>query len=762
MRVLAKPRWALAAARAACVVALCFLCVMGPSRANAQNFDFQAPPTATDPTLPAVMRDLAERLLPVYQDPDSDRYLANLSALQLVAGSYSAADVTRQSLRDRHRRADQHRPPGRGVVFDIYAYAKAIESDNRVPFAQGFTRAFREVVPRIGDQDANAITAWLAVSPAVYRDALQRALDQQRGKDSINETDAIQLIWAYLTFAAYREFGPLVEALDAEDDRRRYDSDSGITLKMKDGSTIVVVVIRPKSYAKPLPALLEFTLDASRNYAKECAAHGYIGVTAYSRGKRDSHLRVPYQYDGENARTVIEWLAKQPWSDGRVAMYGTGYSGFTAWAAAKRLPAALKAIATSAPTAPGVDFPMDGSVSLNSAFRWSFSRTNRDSALQSSLEDDAPWRALDQKWYQSGRRYRDMGRLYGKPNPIFIRWLNHPSYDRYWQKMIPFGKQFANVNIPVLTTLGYYTASQAGGLYYFTQHLRYNPHADHTLLIGPYDEGALQHAPPVVQGYPLDPAAVIDPRELRYAWFNFIFKGGAKPALLQDRIDYEVMGANEWRHAASFDALDKEPLKFYLDANPSGEARRLTRNKPAKSHFVRQVVSLTDRSDALWTPSGDIVSKAPTIRNALMYVSEPLTTPADFAGLFSAHLDFAVNKMDLDVEVALYERSAGGSYTRLFGPDVEFRASYTKDRVHRHLLGAGERQEVTFTGERMIGRHFQVGSRLVVVLGVSKRPDREINYGTGNDVSEESLADGKVPIKIRWYTDSYIEMPVRR
>ena len=49
-----------------------------------------------------------------------------------------------------------------------------------------------------------------------------------------------------------------------------------------------------------------------------------------------------------------------------------------------------------------------------------------------------------------------------------------------------------------------------------------------------------------------------------------------------------------------------------------------------------------------------------------------------------------------------------------------------------------------------------------MVLGINKRPDREINYGTGTDVSEESIADGKIPLKVRWYSDSYIEIPVRR
>jgi hypothetical protein len=61
----------------------------------------------------------------------------------------------------------------------------------------------------------------------------------------------------------------------------------------------------------------------------------------------------------------------------------------------------------------------------------------------------------------------------------------------------------------------------------------------------------------------------------------------------------------------------------------------------------------------------------------------------------------------------------------------------------------------------MTSRRLDAGDRLVIVLRVSKRPDREINYGTGNDVSEESIEDGRTPIKVRWYNDSYIEIPVR-
>ncbi len=734
------------------------------ARADAPDHEFHSPQAANDARMPAVMRDLAERLLPVFQEPDPDRYLADLSALQLVAGSYAAADVSRQALRDRRRRANLGQTAGQAVVYDLYAYAKAIEAENRVSFAESFSRSFHEVVPRLNDHDAYAVTRRLETSPQVFQEALQRALDQQRAKDSIGQSEAVNLIWTYLSFDAYRRFAPLVDALVAEDDDRRYTVDKEILIKASDGASIAAEVVRPKGRAEPLPTLLEVTIYDSQSSAKEAAAHGYVGVVADTRGTRTRPRPVvPYQHDGEDARAIIEWIAKQSWSDGRVGMYGEGYSAFTAWAAATRLPPALKAIATSASTAPGIDVPMAGGIFQNSAYRWSLNVTRSKTADQKSLGDDELWREFDQKWYRSGRRYRDLGRLYGQPDPFFIRWLNHPSYDRYWQKMIPYREQFAKINIPVLTTTGYFSASEPGALYYFTQHTRYNPRADHTLVVGPYEDDAMQRGPlAVLHGYQVDSAALVDLHELQYQWFDHVLKSGATPSLLSDRINYEVMGANQWRHAPSLEAMAGGSLRFYLDPTVSGERRRLTRHKSSKSAFVLQTVNLADRTDAGWMPPTELITKSPITHNDIMFVSEALPKPTEFNGLFSGRLDFTVNKMDMDLNIMLYERLASGDFIRLFNPRYEFRASYARDRVHRHLLKAGERQELSFRSERMTSRQLQAGSRLVMVLGINKRPDREINYGTGDDVSEESITDGKIPLKIRWYNDSYIDIPVRK
>jgi putative CocE/NonD family hydrolase len=744
-------------------IALLLLACSSPAWAGAQDLQFQAPAAASDAATPRSMRDLAERLLPVYQDPDQDRYLANLSVLQMVAGDYVAADATRESLRERRKRVDSGRPVGRGIMYDVYAHAKSLETEDHLAFNDAFERTYEEVISRLSDHDVYAVEEWLEASPKEAQDDFQTLLARQRPIDTINQEDAMRLVWAYLAYEAYRSFSPLVASLETRDDARRYLTDEEILIPVPLRPTLHVRVTRPKSATEPLAALLELSIDPSRNLAKEYAAHGYAGVAAYMERGRTIPF-VPYQHDGEEARAIILWIAKQPWSDGRVAMVGEGYSGFTAWAAAAHPPAPLKAIATSAPIAPGIDRPMVGGIFENSAYRWSLQVTNTNPALAAGFEDDAVWRALNEKWYSSGRPYRDLGRIFGRANPIFIRWLNHPSYDRFWQTMVPFREQFAHLDIPILTTTGYFDDGEPAALYYFAEHQRYDAHADHTLLIGPYDDNVIQHGSltsPVLRDYAIDAAARLDLRELRYQWLDHALKGAPLPSQLSGRINYEVMGANEWQHAPSFAALAAGAQRYYLDAAGSSGSHRLSRRKSAKLAAIAQTIRFKDRSDAGWLPPNDLISRSLVTHNAVLYQSDPLPQATRMSGLITGRLDFVVNKLDMDLDVAMYELKSTGEYLRLFNPADELRLSYAADRVHRHLLKAGERQQVAFSGERMISRQLEQGSRLVMILRVGKRPDREINYGTGGDVSGESLADGQVPLKIRWFNDSYIEVPVQ-
>ena len=627
-----------------------------------QNFDFHPKATSiVDPATPGVMRDLAERILPVYQEDNPERYLANLSILQLVAGNYTAAYESRQSLRDRRRSADAGKPVNRTLILDLFARARAIEATDRLTFAQAYTQAYRAAVPKLNDLDAFTLMSWLATPPAWFQDPAQRQFDQARAKGKLTLPEAIDLMQTYLNLAAYRSFGPVVAALNSEDEQRRYVIEDNVAIKTHDGVSIAVTVVRPKETQAKLPALFEFTLYMTPGYAHASCGAWICGRDCLCAGAgRSTGKPVSYQDDGDDARAVIEWIARQPWSDGRVGMFGTAYSGFTSWAAAKRLPEALKAIATTSPTVPGLDLPDDGAVMRNWTFRWSLWVTNRID--DKTYYDDGPWRDLDLKWYASGKSYRDYGRLYGKPDPQFLRWLAHPGYDVFWQKMVPYDKELAKVDIPVLTVTGYYGVGEAGALYYFNEQHRLDANANHTLLVGPYDDGASQHGvQAMLKGYGIDPAAFVDLRELRYQWFDSVFKGAAMPALLKDRVNYEVMGANEWRHAPSLEAMGNGKLQWTLDSARVGASHRLSphevvqlaarkakvtprgkhKGKSVDPGYIELNVNLADRKDvdSGWVPYPDIVSRTAEVRNATAYVIVPLTAPLEIQGAWTAHLD---------------------------------------------------------------------------------------------------------------------------
>jgi putative CocE/NonD family hydrolase len=76
-------------------------------------------------------------------------------------------------------------------------------------------------------------------------------------------------------------------------------------------------------------------------------AHGYVVAIAEMRGSGASFgYRVIDRGPqiGKDGRDLVNWIARQPWSSGKVGMIGVSYQGFSQFATAAEQPAALKAI----------------------------------------------------------------------------------------------------------------------------------------------------------------------------------------------------------------------------------------------------------------------------------------------------------------------------------------------------------------------------------------------------------------------------------
>jgi putative CocE/NonD family hydrolase len=678
--------------------ALCFvlLCLVGTSFASAQELRFPAVGNDT----PQAMTTLAEQAIASYKESDRGRHLDNLFRMQMVAGRYADAIASIKSLRAlRSNKVSLSAT----AADELYAIVAAAKQTKNTQLEEAFRQAFRDVFGRLDDRTSALAIRALGISRFPLDRAVAGALQQQKGKESISLNDALRLIKAYQVQQSFRMLRELAPPLVAEDDRRRYIIDRDIQVKTPDAATVCAMVVRQRSATRRLPALLNFTIyadsDVNLREARRAASNGYVGVEGLTRGKMCSPDKpIPYEHDGSDAAALIDWISQQAWSDGRVGMYGGSYEGFTQWAAAKHLPKALKTIIPAVPVAPGIDVPMDGNLFLSFVYPWPFYTTNLKGLDDTTYNNFQRWNRLNRDWYASGRAYRDLDKIDGTPNPIYDTWIAHPTYDSYWQSMIPYEKDFARINIPVLQTAGYYYGGPGAAVYYFTEHYKYNPRAEHYLVIGPYDHPlgqrglvtALGDTIYELGGYKVDPVALTDFGELRYQWFDYIFKGAPRPALLKDKVNYQVMGANVWKHAASIAAMSDRTLRYYLIALRTDSTYRLTERNPATRTTVALNVDLSDRTDVdRRSPGGGVVDNAIDTWNGVEFVSNPLQGSFELSGLFSGRLEFIANKKDFDINISLYELTSKGEYVLL--STYWARASAIGDLGQRRLLTPGKR-----------------------------------------------------------------------
>jgi hypothetical protein len=283
------------------------------------------------------------------------------------------------------------------------------------------------------------------------------------------------------------------------------------------------------------------------------------------------------------------------------------------------------------------------------------------------------------------------------------------------------------------------------------------------MVIGPYDHFGAQGYPlSSLLDYKIDEVANIPIQNLVYQWFDYTLKDGPKPELLKDKFNYQVMGSNTWQHAPSLEKVSNGTLTFYL-----GSKNNLTETPESLTSFIPQQVDFKDRSD--YTETSDdtycgfsaIEPKTlPVNKNLIAFESEPLQEPMVLSGIPKAYLDLEINKKDFDIVFQLYERKPDGSYFALSN-NLE-RASLAKDRSNRQLLIPNQKQKVPFETNFMTSRQLQKGSRIVILVGVNKSSDFQINYGTGKDVSDESIIDAVEPLTIKWYNTCKFILPVMK
>ncbi|KMQ65211.1 hydrolase [Chryseobacterium angstadtii] len=728
---------------------------------QAQKFYFPKTAVTDSVVLEKQMPLLASKLLkqtPLLKLKKTSKmaYLDQLFRLQLVAKDYKKSNT---SLADyRKEFADHDMAGNKFIIYEFYSLAKIAEAKEKIPFPGALQKAFNAKYESLPDKLITKISIAVDGDVGAARKALKETLNKQKDKDSIDYGSALALCRSYLNYKTFSVTKPQITQLVISKDNEKFITETK-DIKTKSGNTLTIIIVRKKTNTSPLPVILTNNIYAGpidAYFGKRAAVYNYVGAVVNTRGKRNSNdENNPFEHESQDIYEVIDWVSKQPWCDGKVGMIGGSYLGFSQWAAVKKLHPALKTIVPQVAVGIGIDYPAQNNIFMSYMLRWVQYVTNNKLTDEADFANAKKWDSINTAWYKSGRSFRSLDMISGKPSKIFQRWLDHPGYDQYWQKMVPYKEDFANINIPILTTTGYYDDDQIGAMYYFKQHHQYNKNPNHYLVIGPYDHGGAQSFGfTYANGNPIDPVARISIDDLAFSWFDYILKNGKKPALLQDRINFQVMNTNTWKHAPSLEKMHTSTVKFYLQDRKNSSS---VFNQPAQKDFVKQTVDFKNRDEKeTYHP----VSKIDNIKttNSVYFESEVLDKDLIISGNLAGYFNVSINKKDFDTDTYLYQIQPDGKSFLLSTHIV--RASYAKNNAVRQLLQPGKTEQIPITNSMFISKKIEKGSKLVLLVGVNKNSSWQINYGTGKDVSDETIKDAGEPLEIKWYNDSYVEIPI--
>jgi len=746
----------------------------GCQAVGAQTLEFSTPVAASDEELARVIPALATRAIAAYTEPAADKRLDTLFRLQIAAGKYAEAKATLGSLRSLRPAPSTGTVDLRTTPYDLYVSAKLAEASSSRAFTDTYAEALRDELKSLKDRAAYDLGFRLQTHPNAFQGLLRQTRVAINDKTSLTTDEALRLLRAFVDWQIASETFALSDTVLQADSADRYIIKDDVLIKTPDGATLSAIVVRPARAREQLPTALNFYVQTSLPFARDkailAAAHGYVGVVADARGKRLSPNPPEYAlHEPQDTYAVIDWISRQPWSNGKVGMYGGSYSGLAQWAAVKKVHPALKTIVPYCANNAGYGLPMFNNVFITANYAYPFYAVSNKTLDEAVYADNDRWDRMLRNWYSTGRPYRELDQVDGRPNPVLQLWLKHPAYDQYWQSLAPYKNEYAQIRIPVLAIDGYYDDGQTSAMRHRAEHLKHNPSAEHYVVIGPYDHFGTQAArkPPELRGYVVDPVAQLNTPELTYEWFDYVLRGGPKPAVLQDKVNYQVMGANVWKHAPTIEEMSNEVVTLYLtdakQTEPKPDAFHvMSARKPAAAGSVEQVVDFADRTNAnnvLYYPA-PIIGRNLDGASGVRYISAPFDTAVEVSGIPDGMLRATLDKKDFDYGLTLYEVMPDG---RLFHLGYTFgRASYAKDETKRQLLQPGKAESIPFRGMPLISRQLSKGSRLLVLLDVNKNSLAQINYGTGKDVSDESIADAKEPLHVQWHNDSFIRVPIWR
>jgi putative CocE/NonD family hydrolase len=541
-------------------------------------------------------------------------------------------------------------------------------------------------------------------------------------------------------------------------DEPNVDMQWAVKIPARDGVKLNATVFTPRGQKQPLPVIFTFTPyigDSYTDRAMYFAKHGYVYALVDVRGRGNSGGEFePFVNEGRDGYDVVEWLAKQPYCNGKVTMWGGSYAGFDQWTVLKEFPPHLATIVPAAAAHPGVDFPFQYNIFAPYDLQW-LTFTSGVTGNGSLFGSSSFWGSKAREMYISHLAFQDFDKLVGNFSTVFQKWMKHPIPDAYYDAMVPSPEQYKKMSVPILTITGHYDGDQPGAFTFYKRHMQYGTaeaKANHYLIIGPWDHPGTRTPKAEVGGLKFGQASVLDLNKLHTEWYDWAMKGGPKPQFLKKRVAYYVVGAEVWKYADSLESISNSRKVFFLlsygsasDVFYSGRLLEgYTGHWPASDSWTYD--PLDTRPGAAEPddePNGLTSQKAVLnlFNEGVVYHSELFDEATEISGFPKLTVWLQMDVPDTDLEADLYEIMPDGGSVALTGATM--RARYRESAREAKPVPVGKTEKYVFDNFTFFSRQVGKGSRLRLVIRSMNSTGAEKNYNSGGDVAAETGKDAK-------------------
>jgi putative CocE/NonD family hydrolase len=548
---------------------------------------------------------------------------------------------------------------------------------------------------------------------------------------------------------------------------RRVVVEHDVAVPMRDGTELLADIYAPDGPG-PWPTLLQRTpynkAAISPSLAmvdvRRAARAGYAVVIQDVRGRYASPGDFePFANEIDDGYDTVEWVAAQPWSSGRVGMFGNSYVGATQWLAAIARPPHLAAIA---PTVTAADYH-EGWTYQGGAFELGFSGAWGASLALAQLARAADWRADDPAVQRQLDALDGLGGAYWtlplgdlpatNDLPAFRDWLTHPDLDDYWRRW-RIADHHGRLDLPAFHTGGWYDIFLGGTLHNYVGMrdgaATPTARAAQRLVIGPW-----------VHFLPFDnkvgelnfgqraAAGTLDWDGLLLRWLDWTLKGEANGAEDDPPVRYFVMGENRWRAGEHWPPRQAMPIPYYLRSG--GRANSLRGDgwlspippgeEPPDSYVYNPRDPVPTRGGGLCcslvhTPAG-VYDQRPVEERAdvLVYSTPPLERAVEATGPVTVTLYAASTAVDTDWTAKLVDVHPNGYAQNLTDGILRARYRHGPERAEALTPGAIERYTLDLWATSNV---FLPGHRLRVEISSSNFPRFDRNPNTGRPAASEA------------------------